>query len=92
MSDNKEEIYHQIPHYIFPLAGLYVTSIPRLLLLLCNHKHIFRKVIHEINKNDIYQLPYLRKCIMETLRLMNPLITTFRTLLQDYTFYRYNNN
>ncbi len=86
VSDNKIEIYHQIPHYIFPLAGLYVTSIPRLLLLLCNHTDVFGKVVQEINKHDVYHLPYLRKCIMETLRLMNPLITTFRTLLQDYTF------
>ena len=28
----------------------------------------------------------MRKCILEALRLMNRLITTFRTLTKDYTF------
>ena len=28
----------------------------------------------------------MRKCILETLRLNNPVITTFRTLEEDYTF------
>ena len=37
MSNNKEEIRHQIPHFIFPIVGLFVTTIPRLLLLLCIH-------------------------------------------------------
>ena len=94
---DKDEIKHQIPHFIFPLVGLYVTSIPRILILLLNDKYSLNKVINEINSIDIhntsellttkiYKLPYLRKCILETLRLMNPLITTFRTLNQDFSF------
>ena len=35
---------------------------------------------------DIYKLSYLRKCILETLRLNNQVITTFRTLTQDFSF------
>ena len=97
MSSDKEEVKHQIPHFIFPLVGLYITSIPRILTLLVNDKYSLQKVIDEIHsieiyKNDqlltrkIYELSYLRKCILETLRLMNPLITTFRTLTKDYSF------
>ena len=93
VTNNKDEVLHQIPHFIFPIIGLFVTTIPRLLLLLCNHKKDFQKVIHEIssineysNYEDIYQLQFLRKCILETLRLNNPVITTFRTLTENYTF------
>ena len=86
VSNDREEIIHQIPHFVFPIAGLFITSIPRLLIMLCNHRDKLGKVVKEINSNDVYNLPYLRKCIMETVRLINPLITTFRTLLRDYTF------
>ena len=94
-TSNKEEVLHQIPHFIFPIVGLFVTTIPRLLLLLCNHPNDFKKVIKEaatINQNsmdiskEIYELQYLRKCILETLRLNNTVITTFRTLTRDYSF------
>ena len=96
-TSNKEEVLHQIPHFIFPIVGLFVTTIPRLLLLLCNHPTDFKKVIQEIssiNQNntdiarEIYELQYLRKCVLETLRLNNTVITTFRTLTRDYTFDR----
>ena len=94
-TSNKEEVRHQIPHFIFPIVGLFVTTIPRLLLLLCNHPDDFKKVFQEvssINQNstdisrEIYELQYLRKCILETLRLNNTVITTFRTLTRDYSF------
>ena len=32
-------------------------------------------------------MSYLRNCILESLRLNNPLITTFRSLNKDFTFY-----
>lgn len=95
VTNDKEEVLHQIPHFIFPIVGLFVNNIPRLLLLLCNHPDILDKVINEIysiRNNDVnshtsvYNLIFLRKCILETLRLNNPVITTFRTLTQDYTF------
>jgi cytochrome P450 len=98
VSNNREEIIHQIPHFIFPINGLFITTIPRLLMLLCNHPNSFKKVVDEIyslkeNKYEneeavakIYNLTFLRKCVLETLRLNNPVITTFRTLEKDYTF------
>ena len=95
VTNNKEEVLHQIPHFIFPIVGLFVLTIPRLLVLLCNHKKAFEKVIQEVyslnnsfitTHKEIYNLTFLRKCILETLRLNNPVITTFRTLEKDYTF------
>ena len=86
------EIVHQIPHFIFPIVGLYLTTIPRLLLLLANHPREFQKLVDEIkdtnregnlSADEIYNLQYLRKCIMEMLRLNNPVVTTFRTALKD---------
>ena len=60
--------------------------------MIFNHSEVKNKVIQEIkslknnNSKNIYQLTYIRKCIMETLRLINPLITTFRTLSRDFSF------
>ena len=95
ITTNKEEVKHQIPHYIFPLVATFVSVIPRLLILLFNDNNVLQNVVDEINSIDpnlelltkkIYKLSYLRKCIMESLRLNNVVITTFRTLLHDYTF------
>ena len=95
ITNNKEEIFNQIPHFMFPIVGIFGNVIPRLLLLLCNHKDEFKKVLNEIyniTNNNIYnydtisKLDYLRKCILETLRLNNSVFTTFRTLEKNYTF------
>ena len=45
-----QELLHQIPHFIFPIGGLYVTTIPRLLLILVNHSDKFQKVCDSCNK------------------------------------------
>ena len=95
VSNDKEEIIHQIPHFIFPIIGLFITTIPRLLVLLFNDKNILKNVINEVNsiKDDseliylkIYKLTYIRQCILESLRINNLVITTFRTLTKDYKF------
>ena len=71
-SQNKEDILHQIPHFMFPIIAVSVSVIPRLLILLFNHKNVLKKVIKEINSNnDNSKLSYLRKCIMESVRLNN---------------------
>lgn len=84
----EDELINQIPHWIFPIVGLVSINIPRLLLLLCNHRQIFDKLILKINQMDniqsISNLKYLRYCILELLRLNNPVTTTFRTLLADF--------
>jgi hypothetical protein len=75
--ENIEELKHQIPHFIFPMMGIISVTIPRILLLLGNHPNILKKTILNIKNN------YLRKIILETLRLNNPVITTFRTVNYD---------
>ena len=95
VSNNKEDIIHQIPHFMFPLVAISISVIPRLLVLIFNHKNILEKVIEEVNsiKDDseliylkIYKLTYIRQCILESLRINNLVITTFRTLTEDYNF------
>ena len=86
VTNNKNEIYHQIPHFIFPILGLFLTSIPRLLCLLCNYKEVFEELVEEINQTNIFNLKFMRKCILETLRLNNPVISMFRTIEQDISF------
>lgn len=94
-SDNKEEILYQIPHFIFPIFGLFAATIPRTLLLLANHPKIFKDLVNEINKVDntstniskqIYDIKLLRNCILETLRLNNPVITMLRTAEKNVSF------
>lgn len=87
------ELSHQIPHWVFPIAASVLMTSTRLLLLLSNHKDKFQKVIDEIKKiyspndwNSIYKLEYLRKCILEVLRINNNVVSMFRTLTCDYKF------
>lgn len=92
--NEKEEIFHQIPHWLFPIVSTFHTNLPRFMTILINHPKDYTRVINELNSlkenlntaSSFYELPYLRKCILESLRLNNPVTTTFRTLLQDYKF------
>jgi hypothetical protein len=85
--DNPTEILHQIPHYMFPILGLYPVAVSRLLTLLANHPLILNKLCEELsNATDPFKVEMLRYCILETLRLNNPVTTTFRTLKLDYEF------
>lgn len=74
---SKEEIYQQVPHWIFPTIGLFNTHFPRLLLFINSHPDVKVKLDKEL---DSY---YLRACILETFRLNNPVITTFRETDED---------
>ena len=91
-TSDEHELIHQIPHWIFPIVGLIHTSIPRILLLLSNHPDKLQKLLAELGKlpnlnaETIYNLRYLRNCVLETLRLNNPVVTTFRKSLFDYDF------
>ena len=89
----EQELVNQIPHWIFPIVGLISINMPRMLLFLCNHQQIFQKLIEEINSienienaKQIHDSTYIRYCLLETFRLNNPVVTTFRTLLTDYYF------
>lgn len=77
---SEKEVLHQVPHWIFPLAGLLVLA-SRNLVLLCNDSKDMVKA-RKAAYNDDYN--YLRKVVMETFRLNAPVVTMFRTLLKDY--------
>jgi len=88
----EQELLNQLPHWMFPTMKLLYTTLPRLLLLLANHPDALQKVINEIksininDSNQIYQLKYLRKCVLETLRLNNVTVVTLRRLKKEYSF------
>jgi hypothetical protein len=83
----EKDVIEQIPHWIFPIAGLFSVHLPRLLVLLLNHNEEFDKVKNEIiNKNYIHKNNYIRKCILELFRLNNAVNSTFRGLNEPYRF------
>jgi hypothetical protein len=77
----------QIPHWIFPIAGIFAVHLPRLLALLANHEIDLNYVILEI-QNGLYNNKdnYIRKCILELFRLNNAVNSTFRGLTDDFVF------
>lgn len=83
----EQVVIEQIPHWIFPIAGLFSVHLPRLLVLLLNHKDDFEIVKREIiNKTYLVKENYIRKCILELFRLNNAVNSTFRGLLEPYQF------
>ena len=71
---------------------------PRFLLIIFNHTDSLQKILDEIKKENIegnlnfkqiHKLTYLRKCVLELLRLNNPVTTTFRTVTKDTTLDNY---
>jgi hypothetical protein len=86
----EQDVIEQIPHWIFPIAGLFSVHLPRLLVLLLNHKEDFDIVKREIiNKTYLVKENYIRKCILELFRLNNAVNSTFRGLIEPYQFSNY---
>ena len=89
---DKEELIDQVPHWMFPIGGIIHTVSARTLLMLCNHREKFDKLIGKLQEIDIQNVhaitsvTYLRYCILEMLRLNNLVSSTFRTLCKDFTF------
>ena len=91
--DDVTELLHQIPHWVFPIAAIVNSIVPRLMLLLFNHREKLNRVVDEIaqyhkeeNWGTLFQLRYLRQCILEILRLNNNVVSLFRTLETDFKF------
>lgn len=83
-----QDVIDQIPHWIFPIAGLFSVHLPRLLLLLINHPAQLENVIREIQETPHHsQKPFIRNCILELFRLNNAVNSTFRGLTESFTFY-----
>ena len=78
-----QEVIDQIPHWIFPIAGLFSVHLPRLLVLLANHPDELRRVQLDFESGTI---GYARNCILELFRLNNAVNSTFRTLTEPFQF------
>jgi hypothetical protein len=85
----KEQLKDQIPHFIFPIFSIFITTVPRILLMLSNHEDIYKNLILDLNRNKHNRSEYLRKIVLEMVRLNNPVNSTFRTVNQDTNFNQY---
>jgi len=84
---NSDEVIQQIPHWIFPIAGLFSVHLPRLLVLLGNHPDELNRVKEEIESKRYHmKYNYIRKCILELFRLNNAVNSTFRGLTESFQF------
>jgi cytochrome P450 len=82
-----DSVIDQIPHWVFPIAGLFSVHLPRLLVMLSNHPDELKKVIHEFHdETQFRRTSYVRKCILELFRLNNAVNSTFRGLTKPFTF------
>lgn len=82
-----EDVLDQIPHWVFPIAGLFSVHLPRLLVLLINHPDVFERVIQEIKETPSpSEKHYTRNCILELFRLNNAVNSTFRGATEDVQF------
>ena len=83
-----DSVIDQIPHWVFPIAGVFSVHLPRLMVVLANHPHELQKVVEEIQQGNDYhgRDSYIRKCILEQFRLNNAVNSTFRGLTEDFTF------
>lgn len=84
---SQDDMIDQIPHWIFPIAGLFSVHLPRLLCILGNHPNDLKIVISEIqNGKNVEKDNYIRKCILELFRLNNAVNSTFRGLISPFQF------
>jgi hypothetical protein len=82
-----DDVIDQIPHWIFPIAGLFSVHLPRLLVMLANHPQELENVIQEIKETQFHtKESYTRKCILELFRLNNAVNSTFRGLTESFRF------
>lgn len=80
-------VIDQIPHWVFPIAGLFSVHLPRLMLLLANHPKELDTVVAEVKAQTFVDSDtQCRKCILEMFRLNNAVNSTFRGLTQPFQF------
>jgi cytochrome P450 len=85
-----DDVIDQIPHWVFPIAGLFSVHLPRLLVLLGNHPKELSNVVDEIKEITVpTRESYVRKCILELFRLNNAVNSTFRGLTESFIFENY---
>lgn len=82
-----DTVVQQIPHWIFPIAGLFAVHLPRLLVILANHPEHLDYVKQSIKEKTYFHSDsYVRKCILELFRLNNAVNSTFRGLTGPFQF------
>jgi cytochrome P450 len=82
-----DSVIDQIPHWVFPIAGLFSVHLLRLLVLLSNHPDELKRVVHELHEEtQVRRSSYVRKCILELFRLNNAVNSTFRGITDSFTF------
>lgn len=80
-------IVDQIPHWIFPIAGLFSIHLPRLMVMLANHpEHLVQVIVEVRDKSYLDANSHCRKCILELFRLNNAVNSTFRGLTESFQF------
>jgi hypothetical protein len=85
-----DDVIDQIPHWIFPIAGLFSVHLPRLLVILSNNPEELEKVKETIKEMRYLDRDnYIRKCILELFRLNNAVNSTFRGITEPF---QYNNS
>jgi cytochrome P450 len=82
-----DSVIDQIPHWVFPIAGLFSVHLPRLMVVLANHPEELAKVKREIQEETQFRrTSYVRKCILELFRLNNAVNSTFREITEPFKF------
>jgi cytochrome P450 len=82
-----DSVIDQIPHWVFPIAGLFSVHLPRLMVVLANHPEELAKVRREIQEETQFRrTSYVRKCILELFRLNNAVNSTFRGITEPFKF------
>ena len=87
----KDELIEIIPPWIFPIASLIHTLIPRILTYIIHHHKMefVKKELRVLDLTDvdaICETTYLKQCILETLRLNCPTSSTIRILSKPFTY------
>ncbi len=82
-----DSVIDQIPHWVFPIAGVFSVHLPRLMVMLANHPDDLKKVTRELREETQFRrTSYVRKCILEMFRLNNAVNSTFRGITESFTF------
>jgi cytochrome P450 len=79
-----EETIHQVPHWMFPIFNLISGTAIRVLVVLFNRPKYLKKAKKSFD--------FTKLCVFEVLRLINPVVTVFRTLLKDHNNFKKGDN
>ena len=87
----KDELIEKIPPWIFPIACLIHTNVPKVLTYIIhnNKLNVLCKELRYVDLTDanvLFHMTYLKQCILETLRLQCPTTSSIRILSKPFTY------